>query len=103
MGESDVITQVMCKICTDVEGREKLLVPKLDSLYKHAGRRRALVDIGKVRRGEYYYLRTNKHVKNERVFFAKGGQTVITKVLAGITKERRRKLVQFRCCLQVLQ
>jgi hypothetical protein len=46
-------------------------------LYKHAGRRKALVDMGKVRRGEHYYLGTNQHVKNERVFFAKGGQTII--------------------------
>jgi hypothetical protein len=59
--------------------------------------------MGKVRRGEYYYLGTNQHVKNERVFFAKGGQTIITKVLAGVSKERRRKIIQFRCCLQVLQ
>lgn len=103
VGESGLITQVRCKICSDVEGREKLLVPKLDSLYKHAGRRKALVDIGKVRRGEYYYLGSNQHVKNERVFFAKGGETVITKVLAGVTKERRLKAVQFKCCLQVLQ
>ena len=58
--------------------------------------------MGKVRRGEYYYLGSNQHVKNERVFFAKGGQTVITKVLAGVTKERRRKVIQFRCCLQIL-
>ena len=103
VGELGIITEVRCRICTDVEGREKFLVPKLDSLYKHAGRRKALVDIWKVRRGEHYNLGTNQQVKNERVFFAKGGQTVITKVLAGISKERRRKLVQFRCCLEILQ
>jgi hypothetical protein len=103
VGLDGSITQVRCKVCSDVEGREKLLVPKIDSLYKHAGRRRALADMGKVRRGEYYYLGTNQHVKNERVFFAKGGQTVITKVLAGVTKEKRRKVVQMRCCFHVLQ
>jgi hypothetical protein len=77
VGADGRITQVRCKICSDIEGREKLLVPKIDSLYKHAGRRKALVDMGKVRRGEHYYLGTNQHVKNERVFFAKGGQTII--------------------------
>ncbi|KAG0611275.1 hypothetical protein M758_7G128500 [Ceratodon purpureus] len=49
------ITQVRCKICSNVEAREKLMVPKIDSLYKHAGRRKAMVDMGKVRRGEYFY------------------------------------------------
>ncbi len=29
-----------CKICTNVEHREKLLVPKLGVLYKHNGRRK---------------------------------------------------------------
>jgi hypothetical protein len=28
---------VRCKICFNIEGREKLLVPKLDSLIKHFG------------------------------------------------------------------
>jgi hypothetical protein len=50
------VTQVCCKIYSKVEQREKPLVPKIDSLYKHAWRRRALTDIGKVKRGEYYYL-----------------------------------------------
>jgi len=26
---------VRCKVCSTIEGREKLLVPKLDSLVKH--------------------------------------------------------------------
>jgi hypothetical protein len=38
VGADGRITQVRCKICSDIEGREKLLVPKIDSLYKHAGR-----------------------------------------------------------------
>ena len=80
MEESGVITRMRCKIYSDVAGRNKLLVPELDSLYKHIGRRRAVVDIEKVRRGEYYYVGTNQHVKDERVFFAKGFQTVITKI-----------------------
>jgi hypothetical protein len=90
VGVDGRITQVRCKICTDVEGREKLLVPKIDSLMKHAGRRRATADMGKIKRGEYFYLGNNQHVKNERVYFAKGGETIVTKVLAGVTKERRK-------------
>jgi hypothetical protein len=47
MGADGRITQVWCKICSDIEGREKLLAPKIDSLYKHAGRRKVLVDMGR--------------------------------------------------------
>jgi hypothetical protein len=103
VGVDGCITQIRCKICTDVEGREKLLVPKIDSLMKHAGRRRVAVDMGKVKRGEYFYLSNNQHVKNERVYFAKGGPTVITKLLAGGTKERRRKITQMCYMFHVLQ
>ena len=53
------VIQVRCKICLEVEWREKLLVPKVDSLYKQAGRRRALANIEKVKHGKNYYLGTN--------------------------------------------
>jgi hypothetical protein len=102
VGINGRITQVRCKICTDVEGREKLLVPKIDSLMKHARRRRATADMGKIKRGEYFYLGNNQHVKNERVYFAKGGETIVTKVLAGVTRERRLKVMQMCCMFDVL-
>ena len=43
IGADGKVSQVRCRICTAVEGREKLLIPKIDSLWKHAGRRRVLV------------------------------------------------------------
>jgi hypothetical protein len=48
---------------------------------KHFGRMRVTVDIEKVKHGEYFYLGSNQHVKSERVFFAKKGQTIVTKIL----------------------
>jgi hypothetical protein len=65
---------VCYKICTDFEGREKLLVPKIDSLMKHASRKRASADMGKIKCGECFYLGNNQYVKNERLFFAKGAK-----------------------------
>jgi hypothetical protein len=59
--------------------------------------------MGKVKRGKYFYLGNNQHVKNERVYFAKGGPTVITKLLAGGMKERRWRIMQMRCMFHVLQ
>lgn len=72
--------QVRCKICSDVDGKDKLLVLKLDSLWKHVGRRKAMTSSGKVKVGEYYFLSNNAHVKNENFFFArsrKGGETIV--------------------------
>jgi hypothetical protein len=28
---------VCCKICSEIDGREKLMVPKFDNLQKHVG------------------------------------------------------------------
>ena len=65
--------QVRYKICIDIEGRENLNVPKVDSLMKHVGKRMSTANMDKIKRSEYFYLGNNKHVKNERVYFAKGG------------------------------
>jgi hypothetical protein len=102
VGADGRITQVSCMICSDIEGREKLLVSKIDSLYKHASRRRALVDMGKVWRGEHYYLGSNQHVKNEWIYFTKGGQTIVQRVMQGVTKERKRKVLQLKALFHVL-
>lgn len=105
LGADGKVRQVRCKVCSDVEGREKLLVPKLDSLWKHCGRRKATTSFGKVKAGEYYFLSTNSHVKNERIFFAKlgkAGDTVLQQVAEGTVRERKRKNVQFRAICWLL-
>lgn len=99
------IRQVHCKICTEVEGKEKLLVPKLEFLWKHCGRRKATNSFGKVESGQYYFLSNNAHVKNEKIYFARlgnSGESVLQQVVCGTVKERQRKLVQFRVVLWLL-
>ena len=101
IGADGKVSQVRCRICTAVEGREKLLIPKIDSLWKHAGRRRALVNVEKVKKGNFYFLSTNVHVKNERIYFSRGGDTVLQQVAQGVVQERKRKEVQFRLLFHV--
>jgi hypothetical protein len=51
----DVDGKVKCKVCSKIEGKENLLAPKLDSLWKHCGRRKTLTDVqGVCKAGEYY-------------------------------------------------
>jgi hypothetical protein len=86
-----------------VEGRGKLLVPKIDGLWKHEGRKRALANFGNVRKGEFYFLSTNQYVKNEKIYFARGGGvTVLQQLATGVVQERRKKLVQFRLLFHLL-
>lgn len=43
---------VKCKIYDQVEGKDKLLVPKWDSLYKHVDHMKAHKDMGFVKKGD---------------------------------------------------
>jgi hypothetical protein len=102
MGTDGRISQVQCKVCSFVERREKLLVPKIDSLWKHAGRRKALCDSAKVKKGKYYYLGHNQHIKNEGIYYARAGESILDKIAAGLTQERKKKMVQFRTMFHLL-
>jgi hypothetical protein len=41
VGTDGVVNQMRCKVCTTIEGKERLFAAKLDSLYKHARRKKA--------------------------------------------------------------
>jgi hypothetical protein len=55
VGVDGKITQVKCKMCTIIEGGKKLLVPKLDLLWKHVGQRKATIASACVVVGEFYF------------------------------------------------
>lgn len=80
-------------------------MPKTDSLHKHSGRRKAVTMTRRMKKDDFYYLSTNQHIKNERVYFAKRGavgDTIIQQVVHDTVRERRRKLVQFRIVFWLL-
>jgi hypothetical protein len=53
------VQQVRCRICSVVEGKEKLPNLQLDSLQKHSGKRKALVTHSRIVIGEYYQILEN--------------------------------------------
>jgi hypothetical protein len=59
-----------------IEMCEKLLVLKLDSLWKHVGKKKAIIAMASVLMGEYYTLKTNQHVFNECLVCGKGGDNL---------------------------
>jgi hypothetical protein len=94
LGNDGRVHQVRCLVCTKIEGRDKLLTPKLDSLWKHGGRRRAHTDIpGVAKKGEYYTALDCRHLKNEVLFLAIGRDTVAKQIAAGTTLEQKKKIV----------
>ncbi len=55
-------------VCTFVEGKEKLLAPKLDSLLKHQGCCKAKVYVPMVDVDNFYSNKNFIHVKNEQCY-----------------------------------
>lgn len=64
IGLNGKIHQVRFMVCTRIERKEKLLAPKMDCLWNHAGCRKTRADIVGVvyKMGEYYVSKECTHV-----------------------------------------
>lgn len=67
-GMDGKMKMVGCKVCSIVERKEKLLVPKLDYLVKHFRMKRWIITKLKVVIKEWYVCKINTHVRNEHLF-----------------------------------
>jgi hypothetical protein len=77
MSSNRKVVHVRCKVCSLLNGKNKLLVAKLDSLWKHVGHHKVLVVMRGVKVGERYFLKSNAHVVSEKFYFAKGSKIVL--------------------------
>jgi hypothetical protein len=59
-------------MCIVIEGQDKLLVPKLDLLWKHVGQKKATIASASVVVGGFYFLKMNQHVLNEKLYVQRG-------------------------------
>ena len=55
-----------------------------------------------MKKGEYYYLGQDQYIKNEQIFYARASETILDKVAASVTQERKRNMVQFCTMLHFL-
>jgi hypothetical protein len=54
MGFNGKLSMVKCKVCSFVEKKDKLFIPKFDGLHKHVGRQKATFAKPNVKMGEYF-------------------------------------------------
>jgi hypothetical protein len=66
------LMMVQWKVCNEIRGQEKLLVPKFNNLQKHARRQKCKVPCLKCAKGKYFMLIDNKHAKNKWLWVSKG-------------------------------
>jgi hypothetical protein len=94
---------VRSKVCSIVEGREKLLVPKLDYLVKHSRMKKCIVVKLGVAIRQWYVCKISTHVKNEHMFSSTGGVTrCLLNSKLGAKRRRNRitysSLQSSNCC-----
>jgi hypothetical protein len=86
------VHKVKCKVCSKIKRHNKLLVSKLNFLWKHSGERNATITIfNVVAMGEYYFSKKNQHVFNESLYVSKGKDYVVQQVVARIVVEGGKK------------
>ncbi len=61
-----------CKVCSLIEGKYNFIIFTFNSFWKHACCHKALVAMLVVKVGKHYFLKSNAHVVNEKLYFAKG-------------------------------
>jgi hypothetical protein len=66
--EKGEVQQVRCKVCTSVEGKQKLMATKLDSLFKHQGHRKAKVPMPSVDARSFYFNKKIMYMLRMNVF-----------------------------------
>ncbi len=66
IGPKGKMTHVSCRICNEVENREKLLVLKFDGLQKHASCWKTMCTHPRVVVSQYYISNFSQQVKNEQ-------------------------------------
>jgi len=86
---------VRCKICPDIEGKEKLLVPKLDSLIKHSRVRKCNKARLGVILGQSFFCPSNVHVKNEKLHASRGRDTIVVQIANGNKVGKKKNAI---CC-----
>jgi hypothetical protein len=92
-----------CKVCSAINGKPKLIVPKWDNLEKHMGKRRTLVDLPKksVKKGQCYWDKSCKHLKNQKLFVDRKTNIVLQMVQNTIVGKGRQKFVQLAMLFHV--
>jgi hypothetical protein len=72
-----------------IEGKDKLLVPKFDSLIKHSSFKNR--NVARVVIGAYYVNLNNAHVKNENLYISTWHDTIVDLVEKVRKSEKTKK------------
>ncbi len=93
IGLNDSLHTIKCRICSEVEGNDKILDAKWDSFCKHIGRRKAKKNTRiDVKKRDCYYYKYCKHAKNHKLFTFHNHGSVVTQPPNGMAKKTKERL-----------
>lgn len=95
MGENGELPHVKCKVCSKIEGREKLLAPKIDSLLRHVCKRKATKEGHGAPMGQFFQSNDCQHMKNKRLYTMTLIDKVLNQVVASVMVESKKRKMQF--------
>jgi len=84
-------------VCTFVEGKEKLLAPKLYNLLKHQSHYKAKVSMPGVNVNSFYFNKDYVHVKNEWSYAIADHPSILDQLQANVSFETKTKICPI-CC-----
>jgi hypothetical protein len=100
-----LISSIRCIVCSKVESRKKLLIPKPDYLLKHLRRRKTIFAMPRVKVGEFYENKKCAHSKKRfclpnslLILFS---NLLLIKVWL-LTKEKLSNLLSFCMCYLIV-
>ncbi len=96
-----LVTSIRCKVCSKVEGKEKLLVPKLNYSLKHARRRKVIATILGVK-WEFYENKKCQHAKKWSYICLIPFHSILQLVINANLAFNKKKFVQFVVILYLL-
>jgi hypothetical protein len=81
-----------------------LFTPKWYFLCKHASRMKVDKNIKtNVRKGDWYYSKNYRHVKNYKLHVSHNHESVVAQVANGLARKKVRRVMQFATILHLLQ
>jgi len=63
-------------MCSNIEWKDKLLIPKLDNLFKNVNKKKTWVGKLDIQIRKFYFFKNSQHVKNEAIFASMAKENV---------------------------
>jgi hypothetical protein len=90
-------------VCSKIECKDELLVPKFDILSNHANKRKTKVAMLGVQIRKLIFLKKSQHVKNKAIYVGMARKNVFHLVAQGDGNHNRQKIVQFTYVMHLLK